>query len=91
MEAEFSGFFFVRFFFRQIVVSQIVSFFFAKKKATFTVLVITHTYALPPGSSDSASKHRARSASLMGRVDGSDGDQKCPLNFFILCGFIDKI
>ena len=35
---------------------------------------------------------RARSASLMGsgRI-GSDGNQKCPLKFFIHCGYIDYI
>ena len=31
---------------------------------------------------------------LMGRVDGLDGldgPEKCPLNFFILCGYIDYV
>ena len=24
-------------------------------------------------------------------LDGLDGHEKCPLNFFILCGYIDKV
>ena len=27
----------------------------------------------------------------MGRVDGLDGPEKCPLNFFILFGYIDYV
>jgi len=27
----------------------------------------------------------------MGRVDGLDGPEKCPLNFFILCEYIDYV
>ena len=35
---------------------------------------------------------RARSASLMGWGGmGSDGNQKCPSIFFILCGYIDDV
>ena len=26
-----------------------------------------------------------------GRVDGWDGNQKCPLKIFILCRYIDKV
>ena len=28
---------------------------------------------------------------LMGRVGRTDGEQKCPLKIFILCGYIDKV
>ena len=34
---------------------------------------------------------RPEGPSLMGRTDGRDGDQKCPLMFFIFCGYIEKV
>ena len=52
---------------------------------------LAHTYNVPPGSSDSASKPSAkREFDGTGR-DGTDGDQKCPSIFFILCEYIDKV
>ena len=54
-----------------------------------------YTYNVPPGSSILTLTARREAPSLMGRTDGwtdgLDGDQKCPLNFFILCGYIDYI
>ena len=48
------------------------------------------TYNLPPGSSDSASPQRgAKPRVWWGWL--VDGDQKCPLIFFILCKYIDKV
>ena len=29
--------------------------------------------------------------SLMGRMGQTDGNQKCPLNFFILCGYLEHV
>ena len=34
--------------------------------------------------------NEARRAEFDG-LDGWDGDQKCPLKFFILCRYIDKV
>ena len=36
---------------------------------------------------------RAKRASLMGQdgTEGLDGEQKCPLIFFIICEYIDKV
>ena len=46
------------------------------------------TYNVPEG--PSANPYgEARSAEFDGRVDGLDGPDLCPLNFFILCGYID--
>ena len=56
---------------------------------------------VPPGSSENP-YGEARSAEFDGtggrvdrwtggRVDGLDGPEKCPLNFFILCGYIDYV
>ena len=45
---------------------------------------------LPSGSSESPTPASAEGASLMGWDGvGSDGNQKCPFKFFILCGYID--
>ena len=47
-----------------------------------------YTYNVPPGSSNYIYT-RGRRPSLMGRmgrVGRVDGPEKCPLNFFILCG-----
>ena len=50
----------------------------------------TNSVPLPPGSS-SASTRRARSTfDGVGRV-GRVGNQKCPLIFFILCGYVDYV
>ena len=35
-------------------------------------------------------KDEGRSPEFDG-MDGLDGNQKCPLKFFILCGYIDKV
>ena len=55
-----------------------------------------YTYNVPPG--PSANPYgEARSAEFDGtggtggRTDGLDGPEKCPLNFFILCGYIDYV
>ena len=49
-----------------------------------------YTYNVPPGSSILTLTARREAPSLMGRTGGrTDGDQKCLLNFFILCGYID--
>ena len=54
-----------------------------------------YTYNVPPGSSILTLTARREAPSLMGRtdgrVDGWDGPEKCPLNFFILCGYIDYV
>ena len=55
------------------------------------------TYNVPSGSSAISLTRRpkagrARSASLMGRmgrVGRVDGPEKCPLKFFIFCGYVD--
>ena len=47
------------------------------------------TYNVPPGSSANLFGE-ARRAEFDG-TGGTDGDQKCPLKFFILCGYIDKV
>ena len=57
-----------------------------------------YTYNVPPGSSAPASINEARRAEFDG-TDGTGGTgwtgrteyQKCPLNFFILCGYIDYV
>ena len=58
-----------------------------------TVASLAHTVSeplpLPPGSSAEFTP-RARSASLMGWMDGTE-DQKCPSNFFILCEYIGNV
>ena len=54
-----------------------------------------YTYNVPPGSSAPASINEARRAEFDGTggrvdgLDGLDGPEKCPLNFFILCWFLD--
>ena len=58
-------------------------------------------YTVPSGSSapsltkeDEGRASAKREFDGMGRTDGTDGldgDQKCPLIFFILCGYIDKV
>ena len=53
-----------------------------------------YTYNVPPGSSAPASINEARRAEFDGtggRVGRVDGDQKCLLNFFIRCGYIDQV
>ena len=49
-----------------------------------------YTYNVPPGSSANP-YGEARSAVFDGTGGRTDGDQKCPLNFFILCGYIDYV
>ena len=50
------------------------------------------TYNVPPGSSAPSLK-RPKASEREARVwwDGWDGDKKCPLIFFILCVYIDKV
>ena len=48
-----------------------------------------YTYNVPPGSSILTLTARREAPSLMGRMDGWDGPEKCPLNFFILFKYID--
>ena len=53
-----------------------------------------YTYNVPPGSSILTLTARREAPSLMGRVGRVgrvDGPEKCPLNFFILCGYIDYV
>ena len=56
-----------------------------------------YTYNFPPGSSAPASINEARRAEFDGtgwtggRMGRVDGPEKCPLNFFILCGYIDYV
>ena len=52
-----------------------------------------YTYNVSPGFSANP-YGEARSAEFDGtdgRMDGWDGPEKCPLNFFILCGYIDYV
>ena len=55
-----------------------------------------YTYNVTPGSSDYIYTTRPKAEFdgtgwTGGRVDGLDGPEKCPLNFFILCGYIDYV
>ena len=47
-------------------------------------------YASPFYTHDSEVKCTNRGGGWDG-LDGLDGDQKCPLNFFILCEYIDYV
>ena len=50
-----------------------------------------YTYNVPPGSSILTLTARREAPSLMDGWDGLDGPEKCPLNFSILCEYIEYL
>ena len=49
------------------------------------------TYNVPSGSSAISLTRAEGRASAKREFDGTDGDQKCPLNFFKLCGYLELV
>ena len=65
----------------------------ARTRGNFEINFRLSNHNVPPGSSDYiyTTRPKAEFDGTGGRVDGLDGDEKCPLIIFKFCGYIDKI